>query len=102
MGMVFGVLFSWAPGQTQNDVKAAPKHTTPPPSPSATREVSLPDINSDEAASIESPAERLHQAEVELFYLKIERHRLQKALEQKQPLRPQKRRVAEFIRRPCT
>ena len=101
-GMVFGVFFLWSPGQTQDDAKVAPKHTNPPFSPYASREASLPNIISAEAVRIESPAERLTKAELELFFLKRARHELQKALERKPSLAPKRRPLAEFVRRPCT
>ena len=101
-GMVFGVFYLWGPNQTQQDAKVAAKHSIPPPSPSARREVSLPDINSAEAERQESPADRLSKAEAELYWLKRERHQLQKALEKKQTPIPNKRRQAEDSRRPCT
>jgi len=101
-GMVFGVFFLWSPGQTQQDTKVAPKHTIPPPSPSARREVSLPDITSDEADRIESPAERLNKAELELYFLKRQRHELFKALQSPKYKPPAKRRHADNLRRPCT
>jgi hypothetical protein len=101
-GMVFGVFFLWSPGQTQQDAKVAPNNTNPPISPSARREVSLPDINSDEAGRTESPAERLNKAELELYWLKRERHQLQQALKKKEYQLPKKRRQIESVRRPCT
>lgn len=101
-GMVFGVFFLWSPGQTQQDATVALKQTIPPPSPNARREVSLPDIKSDEAERIESPAERLNKAELELFWLKRTRHKLLKSLENKEPRVPAKRRHADDLRRPCT
>lgn len=102
LGMVFGIIFCWTPGRTQHDVKVAPNQMHPPSSPNATREVSLPNINRDEAVQTESPAERLHKAELELYYLKRERHKLQKALEHRQYARPLRPRHAEVVRRPCT
>jgi hypothetical protein len=102
MVMFFGIFFLWSPGQTKQEATVAPKHLNLPPSPSAKREVSLPDIISDEAERNESPAERLNKVELELFWLKRERHELQKALENKEYRFPKKRLHADNLRRPCT
>jgi len=101
-GMVFGIFFLWSPGQTQQEAKVTPKHLNLPPSPSAKREVSLPNIISDEADRIESPAERLNKAELELYFLKRQRHELFKALQSPKYKPPAKRRHADNLRRPCT
>jgi hypothetical protein len=100
--MVFGIFFLWSPGQTQQDARVAPTNKIPPNSPSARREVSLPDINSEEADRTESPAARLNKAELELYMLKRERHQLQRALEKNVYRLPKKRRQVCDLRRPCT
>lgn len=55
-------------------------------------------VSSADTACV-SIRERLNRAELELFFLKLERYKLQRALEQKQ--KPPRRKVVVF-RRPCT
>lgn len=101
LGMLFGIFFSWSPGQSQSDTKVAPKRAHPAEILRAEGEVVLPDINGGPSVVNASPAERLLKAEVELYLLKLQRHKLQKSLQQMQQ-RVQKRRQPPPQRRPCT
>lgn len=99
LGLVFGMLFSWSPGQTGQEAARSARlgqgglvHDTAP-----RRAVSAPLV------------EQLHRAELELYHLKIERHRLQKMLERMQQRAGQTRPVSrgqgrpvQPSRRPCT
>jgi len=99
-GLVWGIFFSWSPGQTQVDEKEGARGAAPP-KPSVRQEMVLRDVGRAAVVVMESPAERLRKAEMELYQMKRERHRLQKSLQAK-ALHLRVRRPLVAPRRPCT
>jgi len=101
-GVVFGIVFSWSSGQSQSQVKKSPSSNPPPVVISTHRTLALQSPRPLEIDAEPSPTEELHKSEFELYLLKRERYKLEKAVQEMEKRLQRRRPPVRPLRRPST
>jgi hypothetical protein len=101
-GVVFGIVFSWSPGQSQNKTKKSPSSNPPPVVISTHGALAFQNPLPTELDAAPSPTAELHKSEFELYLLKRERHKLEKAVHEMEKRLQRHRLPARPLRRPST